>query len=60
MASWLETVKNFPQTVQDWISGSKSVNMLVTGKTGVGKSSLINGIVEKEIAIGSKETTWIV
>ncbi len=31
--------------IQEWISNSKSVRILVTGKTGVGKSTLVNALV---------------
>ena len=51
MASLLEKVAAFPKTLQEWFSGSNTVNILVTGKTGVGKSSLINGVVGQEVAV---------
>ena len=47
MASWLAAI---PLTLQRWLSGINSVNMLVTGRTGVGKSSLINGLFGMEVA----------
>ena len=36
--------------VEEWESNSKSLSILVTGKTGTGKSTLINGIVGREVA----------
>ena len=33
-----------------WLERSKSVNVIVTGKTGVGKSTLVNGLVGREVA----------
>ena len=36
--------------MSEWIEKSKSVNIFVTGKTGTGKSSLVNGIVGRHVA----------
>ena len=36
--------------MKKWINESTSVNIFVTGKTGTGKSSLVNGIVGKQVA----------
>ena len=42
---------SFPSKWKEWLSISKrSVSILVTGKTGTGKSSLINGIVGRVVA----------
>ena len=38
------------EQIEKWMRESKSVKILVTGKTGVGKSALINGIVGQEVA----------
>ena len=37
--------------MSEWIEKSRSVNIFVTGKTGTGKSSLVNGIVGKDVAV---------
>lgn len=37
--------------MNQWIQESRSVSVFVTGKTGTGKSSLINGILGKEVAV---------
>ena len=50
MANWRDKIAALPQDLKGWISGSNSVNMLITGKTGVGKSSLINGVVGEVVA----------
>lgn len=34
----------------EWVHKSRSVNIFVTGKTGTGKSSLVNGIVGRRVA----------
>lgn len=38
------------QDVIDWFKSSKEVNMFITGRSGVGKSTLVNGLVGKEVA----------
>lgn len=35
--------------LEEWLTTSVSVNILVSGKTGAGKSTLINGIVGKKV-----------
>ena len=37
--------------LDDWRKSSSSINILITGKTGIGKSSLVNGLVGKKIAV---------
>ena len=44
------SIKAAPQHFQEWLAGTKSATILVTGKTGAGKSSLINGIIGQEVA----------
>lgn len=36
--------------MNEWIEKSRAVNIFVTGKTGTGKSSLVNGIVGRHVA----------
>lgn len=36
--------------IEEWESKSKSISILVTGKTGTGKSTLINGLIGREVA----------
>ena len=54
MANLMEAIRNLPDRIRGWLDGSSSVNMLITGMTGVGKSSLLNGIVGKDIALVGK------
>ena len=37
-------------SMNEWVDGSKSITIFVTGKTGTGKSSLVNGIVGRHVA----------
>ena len=39
-----------PSYLKEWLSQTSSANILITGKTGTGKSSLINGIIGKVVA----------
>ena len=39
-----------PSYLRDWLSRATSASILITGKTGTGKSSLINGMVGKVVA----------
>ena len=36
--------------LENWIQTSTSVNILITGRTGIGKSTLVNGIVGSKLA----------
>ena len=45
-----DKLKAVPEHLKKWFGGAKSATILVTGKTGAGKSSLINGIVGQEVA----------
>ena len=47
--SWYDKISSLSKNIQGWLTG-RSVNMLVTGKTGAGKSLLINEIYGKEVA----------
>ena len=43
--------KTVETKMKKWLQDSKSVSVFVTGKTGTGKSSLVNGILGKELAV---------
>ena len=41
---------NIRREVMEWFNGSKEVRIFITGKTGVGKSALVNGLIGKKVA----------
>ncbi len=43
-------IASLPQNLRTWFAGSQSVNILLTGRTGAGKSTLINSVVGDEVA----------
>ena len=47
--SQLDKIAAVPKMLQKWLTGSNSVSILVTGRTGTGKSSLINGVVGSDM-----------
>ena len=51
-----DKITTLPKHLQEWLFGSSSMNMLVTGMTGIGKSSLINGIIGKNIMAEGRDT----
>ena len=42
--------ENIRKDLLAWFRGSKEVNIFITGKTGAGKSSLVNGLIGDELA----------
>lgn len=50
MSKWLIGLTTLPEKLQGWLANNQSVSIFVTGKTGVGKSTLINGIIGKYVA----------
>ena len=44
------SAKNILENIHEWIHSSKSVSIFVTGKTGGGKSTLVNALVGKKVA----------
>ena len=53
-----DKLKAVPQHLKEWFAWSKSATILVTGKTGAGKSSLINGIIGQEVAREGHSLDW--
>ncbi len=50
LAIGLKLIPYLRARIEEWESKSKNINILVAGKTGVGKSTLVNGIVGREVA----------
>ena len=49
--TYKEDKLDIDKTIEEWKKESKSVKVFVTGKTGTGKSTLVNGVVGEHVAI---------
>ena len=47
------------EEVETWLKQGISANILVAGKMGVGKSTVVNGVVGEEVAVAAKSPTGV-